>query len=114
MSDNDRPSSKDLPAPRAERDPHAEGESLMLRVLRSLGLKSGTARDELEEVLEEGAGDVTGFSPEEEALLRNILGLRERRIEDVMLPRADIIAVPQDIQLGDLVKVFESAAHSRL
>src|SRR5438105_4216139 len=103
MSDNDRPSPKESTEHPPAAGPHsAEGrESLMARVLRALGVKSGTARDELEEVLEEGASDPTGFSPEEEALLRNILGLRERQIEDVMLPRADIVAVPQDIQLGD-------------
>jgi CBS domain containing-hemolysin-like protein len=47
-------------------------------------------------------------------MLRNILGLRERRIVDVMLPRADIIAIQEDISLGDLMKVFERAGHSRL
>ena len=31
-----------------------------------------------------------------------------------MVPRADIVAVQQDIALGELVKVFESAGHSRL
>jgi CBS domain containing-hemolysin-like protein len=31
-----------------------------------------------------------------------------------MVPRADIIAVQQDIQIGELVRVFESATHSRL
>lgn len=46
------------------------GESLMTRLLRAFGLKSGTTRDELEEVLEEGAGDETGFSPEEQSLLK--------------------------------------------
>jgi CBS domain containing-hemolysin-like protein len=117
MPDSDDPSSRrQLSEPRTNDTPRAaeNGESLMTRLLRALGLKSGTTRDELEEVLEEGAGDETGFSPEEQALLKNILGLRERRIEDVMLPRADIIAVQQDISLGDLVKVFENAGHSRL
>jgi CBS domain containing-hemolysin-like protein len=47
-------------------------------------------------------------------MLKNILGLRERRIDDVMVPRAHIIAVEQDIPLGELVKVFEKAGHSRL
>ena len=56
----------------------------------------------------------TGFSPTERTMLKNILGLRERRIVDVMVPRADIIAVQRDIALGELMKVFESAAHSRL
>src|SRR5262249_50275341 len=35
-------------------------------------------------------------------------------IEDVMVPRADIIAVHQDVQLGELLKIFQMAAHSRL
>ncbi len=47
-------------------------------------------------------------------MLKNILGLRERRIGDMMVPRADIIAVQQDIKLGELVRVFEGAGHSRL
>src|SRR5258706_14947874 len=114
MPDSDPSSHKEPPKHENPR-PAENGESLMVRLMRAFGLKSGTARDELEEVLEEGAGgDATGFSPEEQALLKNILDLRERRIEDVMLPRADIIAVQQDISLGDLVKVFENAGHSRL
>ena len=56
----------------------------------------------------------SGFSPEESRMLKNILGLRERRVGDVMIPRADIVAVQQDIKLGELVRVFEGAAHSRL
>jgi CBS domain containing-hemolysin-like protein len=47
-------------------------------------------------------------------MLRNILGLHERRIADVMIHRADIIAVKRDIPLGELMSLFESAAHSRL
>jgi CBS domain containing-hemolysin-like protein len=47
-------------------------------------------------------------------MLQNILGLRERRVADVMVPRADIIAVKQEIALGELMKVFASAGHSRL
>jgi CBS domain containing-hemolysin-like protein len=31
-----------------------------------------------------------------------------------MVPRGDIVAVPHDISLGELVKVFEKAGHSRL
>jgi CBS domain containing-hemolysin-like protein len=117
MSDSDPTKDKDSSEQRPADSPRpVEGsESLMTRLLRAFRIKSSTARDELEEVLEDGAGgDDTGFSPEEQALLKNILDLRERRIEDVMLPRADIIAVQQDISLGDLVKVFENAGHSRL
>ena len=47
-------------------------------------------------------------------MLSNILGLRERRVDDVMVPRADIEAVQQDITLGELLRTFEKAGHSRL
>jgi CBS domain containing-hemolysin-like protein len=47
-------------------------------------------------------------------MLKNILNLRECRIESVMVTRADIVAVQQDITLGELVKVFAGAGHSRL
>ena len=58
--------------------------------------------------------DEVGFSAIERTMLRNILGLHERRIADVMIHRADIVAVKRDIPLGELMSLFESAAHSRL
>ena len=47
-------------------------------------------------------------------MLKNILALRECRIESIMVPRADIVAVQQGITVGELVKVFAGASHSRL
>jgi hemolysin (HlyC) family protein len=92
----------------------ASGEGWLRRALRTiLGLRSSTVRSNLRDVLEDGAGE-TGFSPTEHTMLKNILGLRERRVADVMVPRADIIAVQREIALGELMKVFESAGHSRL
>jgi CBS domain containing-hemolysin-like protein len=89
-------------------------EGWFTRALRTLfGWKASSIRAGLKDVLEDGAGE-TGFSPTERIMLRNILGLRERRIADVMVPRADIIAVQREIPLGELMKVFESAGHSRL
>jgi CBS domain containing-hemolysin-like protein len=90
------------------------GESWVARALRTIfGWKPGSIRADLKDVLEGNTGE-TGFSPEESAMLKNILGLRERRVEDVMLPRADIFAVQHDISLGELMKVFANAGHSRL
>ena len=44
------------------------------------------------QVLLEGEGTETGFSPDESRMLKNILSLRERRVDDVMVPRTDIVA----------------------
>src|SRR5262245_30608837 len=91
------------------------GESWLARVVRAMfGWKPGSIRADLETVLGTPPAGDTDFSLTERTLLKNILGLRERRIEDVMVPRADIVAVPHEVTLGELLKVFESAGHSRL
>ncbi len=90
-------------------------ETWLIRALRTLfGWKPGSLRADLQVVLDASAPDESSFSAVERTMLRNILGLRERRIADVMVPRADIVAVKRDISLGELMDVFENAAHSRL
>src|SRR6185312_3171709 len=82
---------------------------------RSLfGWKQGSVRDDLKVVLDASAPEEAGFTAVERTMLRNILSLHERRIVDVMIHRADIIAVKRDIPLGELMDRFESAGHSRL
>ncbi|MGH6991501.1 MAG: CBS domain-containing protein, partial [Stellaceae bacterium] len=102
-----------LPVPVAP--PRENGEGFFARVLRALfGWKPGSMRADLKDVLDAMTPGESGFSPEESRMLKNILALRERRVGDVMIPRADIIAVQQDIKLGDLMRMFENAGHSRL
>ena len=102
-----------LPVPVARA--HENGGNWFTRTFRALfGLKPGSIRADLKDVLDDLTPNESGFSPEESRMLKNILGLRERRVGDVMVPRADIVAVQQDIQIGELVKVFEGAGHSRL
>jgi CBS domain containing-hemolysin-like protein len=96
--------------------PHPEernGDSWFAR-FKSLIRRGTSFRSELKEALAEAKPDETEFSPAERTMLQNILSLRERRIGDVMVPRADIVAVQQDIELGELLKVFAGAGHSRL
>src|SRR4051812_3406964 len=90
-------------------------ESWLVRAIRTLfGWKAGSVRDDLKVVLEATTPEEVGFSVIERTMLRNILSLHERRIADVMVHRADIVAVKRDIPLGELMSLFESAAHSRL
>jgi CBS domain containing-hemolysin-like protein len=113
-SSSDPSAARNLPVPYSKHAASAHGESWLVRALRAIfGWKPSTIRADLRDVLENGAGE-TGFSPAERTMLKNILGLRERRIVDVMVPRADIIAVQHEITLGELMKIFESAGHSRL
>jgi CBS domain containing-hemolysin-like protein len=91
-------------------------DNWLLRAIRTLfGWKAGSVREDLKVVLDATTtpGDI-GFSVIERTMLRNILSLHEQRIADVMVHRADIVAVKRDISLGELMSLFESAAHSRL
>ena len=90
-------------------------DNWLVRAIRTLfGWKAGSVRDDLQVVLDTSTPDEVGFSAVERTMLRNILSLHERRIADVMIHRADIVAVKRDIPLGELMSLFESAAHSRL
>ena len=47
-------------------------------------------------------------------MLHNILRLREVRVEDVMVPRAEIIAADCAITLDEMMVMFEETGHSRM
>lgn len=72
-----------------------------------------TLRGNLEDVLETEGHD-PAFLPQERVMLRNILKFREVRVSDVMIPRADIVAVADTMTLGELIQVFRTQNHSRV
>jgi CBS domain containing-hemolysin-like protein len=103
-----------VPVPPPTMAARESGEGWLKRTLRTLfGRKPDSIRAGLKVVLDAGASE-TGFSPRERAMLSNVLALRERKVVDVMIPRADIVAVQEDLPLGELLKVFANAGHSRL
>ncbi|MDU8942841.1 hemolysin family protein [Ovoidimarina sediminis] len=46
--------------------------------------------------------------------LPGIMNLHRMRVEDVMLPRADMVAVPVDIDKSELVEIFRKTALTRI
>jgi CBS domain containing-hemolysin-like protein len=47
-------------------------------------------------------------------MIERVIAFDEKRVADVMAPRADIVAVDIDTTLPDLIKAFADAGHSRL
>jgi CBS domain containing-hemolysin-like protein len=94
----------------------AANDRFVARLRHLLGLRGeGSLREEFADALAaEEAEAGTQFSPEERALLRNVLALRERRVHDAMVPRADIVAVEEQVPLGELLQTFRDAGHSRI
>jgi CBS domain containing-hemolysin-like protein len=112
MSDGDRQAPRTTESPAAgESAPPQEHWFDKLRA--AVGLKGGTIREDLAVAL--ATEDVaSGFSREERAMLGNILRLREVRVDDIMVPRADIEAVDISLTLGDLLGRFRDSGHSRM
>ena len=93
-----------------------EGLLRRLRELASGESTNGGLRETLEDLLEEpdtGTGPEQ-FTTEERELLLNALSFGELRVEDVMVPRADIRAIEIGASLGDIVAAMRTAGHSRL
>jgi CBS domain containing-hemolysin-like protein len=87
----------------------------LTRIREALGFKTpATLREDLEEALSQEDALDAAFSPEERAMIRNILRLRETRVDDVMVPRADIDAVETATTLSGLLSAFEASGHSRM
>jgi len=70
-------------------------------------------REVVEELIEEPLSE-SGISPAERMLLGNIMKLRERRVGDCMLPRADIVAADIDADVKELIDLMAAHAHSRI
>lgn len=92
-----------------------EGLLRRLRDLASGDNEQATLRDTLEDLLEEEQNDPqTQFTAEERALMLNALSFGELRVEDVMVPRADIKAVEVHAGLHEVVTAIKNAGHTRL
>jgi CBS domain containing-hemolysin-like protein len=73
-----------------------------------------SVREALEELIEEREAIAQSLDEHERRLLGNILALRSRTVEDVMVPRADIVAIQADVSLSELIDLVIREGHSRI
>ena len=77
--------------------------------------KQTSVREELTGLIETSISQTdTEFDNQEGLLLRNMLGLRDITAEDVMVPRADIVAVDISEGFEAVYRQISAAAHSRV
>ena len=102
----------------------SSGTTLLNRISSLLGNRTRRAdhgvRESIAELVQEAAdaGDTDGEIPEldrqERALIANVLRLRGATADDVMIPRADIIAMPVDLTWDQAVELIRREGHSRM
>lgn len=86
----------------------------LLQALTGETANAAAIRESLEEVIEESDRESPALSVQERVMLSNLLRFGELKVQDVMVPRADIIAVDESMNMNDLVRLFRDAQHSRL
>jgi magnesium and cobalt transporter len=62
----------------------------------------------------QGPGEMPELDRQERVLIANVLRLRETTADDVMIPRADIIAISVDVTLEQALEQIRKEGHSRL
>lgn len=114
------PSSRRSDAP-ANDSPGTDSSGLMGWVRHLIGSshKNGSSlRDAIEEYIDENTAQDSSaeqsVATHERALLSNILKLRDMTVVDVMIPRGDIAAIPQNIAQADLLSLLAEKQFSRL
>jgi CBS domain containing-hemolysin-like protein len=95
---------------------HKGKSTLWSRIFRLIKPAHGERlREDLTDALmAEGSEIGDAFSADEKAMLNNILRFREVRVEDIMIPRADIDALDQNQTLGEALIQFEASGRSRM
>jgi len=94
--------------------------NLLARLRQLLGRQpEHSLRESIAELVQEaaeeqaGAGTQPELDRQERALIANILRLRETTADDVMVPRADIVAMRVDVTLEQALQQLRAEGHSR-
>ena len=103
----------DAQAPVAEDDKAPSILKRLTQMLRGDG-SAAAMRESLEEVIEESERQSHALSEQERLMLANLLKVGGLRVDDVMVPRADIVAVEESMPIAEVVALFAEAQHSRL
>jgi CBS domain containing-hemolysin-like protein len=108
MSD---PSSSSTP-----RDDGAESTPRLVDWLRGIfsSKSNDTLQDALEGLIEDSPSGDALISAHERTLIANVLKLRDLTTTDLMVPRADIVAVDASTNLPDLLGIIAKHSHSRM
>lgn len=86
-------------------------------ITRILGVREIAAEritsEELRILVERG-GEQGTIEAEEKQMIGAVLELGQQHVHEVMVPRIDIVALPEDASLGDIVTTIVREGHSRI
>ena len=92
------------------------------KILKFIQLNHEKAKDiltkkekiSLKHIVKDHIDNEREFSIEEKEMLTNIIGFGKSRVEDSMVPRADIISADINTPAEEIIKLFSECNHSRI
>ncbi len=115
MSEQNQKHEANASASSDEEPSHSTVKRIVQRLFTLGRSKNGDARREsLEELIENQAEDTEPISDAERQLLNNVLKLRDLTVEDVMIPRADIIDIEVSATLEEVLELVREHPRSRV
>ncbi|MEO9601001.1 hemolysin family protein [Parasphingorhabdus sp.] len=92
-----------------------------LKALLFRNTEDNSLRAQIEEVIDDHESDAEtapngdpDLSSLELEMLRNMLHFSEHRVDDIAVPRADMIAIEESAPFSDFVEIFSEHGHSRI
>ncbi len=92
----------------------AQKISLFNKIKQFFRIRPPSLKEEVEDLIEEKHAAGEEINPEEKLMLKNVLSFTELIVNDVMIPRADIIAIEVNIGLDELKKIVKEKVHTRI
>lgn len=90
--------------------------SKLIKKINFLG-NNQSLRDSIKDVIDEKSNEESqniDLSSKEKSILSNILSINKLKADDVMIPRASIIAIPQDSSFQNIIDTIDKESHSRM
>jgi CBS domain containing-hemolysin-like protein len=93
-----------------------ESKPGILQKLRRRFLRNKDLRESLEGMIESHSQETgePAMADDARSMLGNLLGFSDLRVDDLMVPRADIECIDETATVADLLKLFITANHSRI
>ena len=76
--------------------------------------KKDNIKKVLEDIIVENGDEHTKIDDGTKKIFKNVINLSDKSIEDIMIPRADIDAISEDMSFSELVSYIDKTKHSRI
>ena len=76
--------------------------------------KKDNIKKVLEDIIVENGDEHTKIDDGTKKIFKNVINLSDKSIEDIMIPRADIDAISEDMSFSELVSYIDKPKHSRI